>query len=77
MLVFIHFDFLAYNRGLHNLFRALFKTVWPWLGLFALYFQIFITTAERTIEVPNTVQHIGMVGQRLRKIDKTVSNKIT
>ena len=29
------------NRRLFNLFRALFFTVWPWLGMFRSLFQIF------------------------------------
>ena len=40
-------------------------------------FKFLITTAEQQQRQLIHVQHIGMVGQRLLKNDKTVSNKIT
>ena len=61
VVVLLHVEEDITTRGLRNLFRALFFTVWPWLGLFALYFQIFNYNGRSTKEVPNTVSWIRIL----------------
>ena len=49
-LILTHF--WCFIRGLRNLFRALFFTVWPWSEYFCSWIQIFITTADRRKRYP-------------------------